>query len=82
MVEEKFSARTKPTPARVMVCSAFGKDGMATSVVAMWFSQVVGCSKVMKLLMKENRHREEIFFGLVPYHPPPFTYSLLFKVRP
>lgn len=47
MVEEKFSARTKPTPARVMVCSAFGKDGMATSVVAMWFSQVVGCSKVI-----------------------------------
>ena len=40
-VEEKFSARTKPTPARVMVCSAFGKDGMTTIVVA-WFSQVVG----------------------------------------
>ena len=42
-VEEKFSARTKPTPARVMVCSAFGKDGMTTIVVAMWFSQVVSC---------------------------------------
>ena len=44
VVEEKFSARTKPTPARVMVCSAFGKDGIKTTiVVAMWFSQVVSC---------------------------------------
>lgn len=41
VIEEKFSARTMPTPARVMVCSAFGKDGMTTSIVVAWFSQVL-----------------------------------------
>ena len=28
--------RTKPTPARVMVCSAFGKDGMMTTTMIVY----------------------------------------------